>query len=332
MKKSIIIFSLLISSCFVFAKKVKFAVDMSGQIINITGVHVTGDFQAAAGFLGGDWTANTLLDREVTDTNIFSIVVDIPAFRKYEYKFMNGDQFYEVEFVPMESRVGYNFNDNRWIYIDSLANDTTFVGAIRFAANAPKNKKLVRFYVDMTNFSVSTNGVHVAGDFQSWSPTNTIMYNFDNSTIYEVICYVDSLSSYEYKFYNGNNSATAESVPSACAINNNRSFTSLGDTLMPIVCFSSCSECSFTAIRPEKSYSISIYPNPTTNYSVLHIENPESIIEIQIFDMTGRIVKKIYSPVKTDFLLEKCEFSAGIYTISMTERSQKRTTLKWVIE
>ena len=87
-------------------------------------------------FRKGDWASNTTTLTQEGSTEIYSIVVDIPAFAKYEYKFLNGDQFYEAEFVPI-IRVGYNFNDNRWIYVDSLANDTTFVGAILFAGNAP---------------------------------------------------------------------------------------------------------------------------------------------------------------------------------------------------
>ena len=331
--KKVFFFFFLLSSILLSAKKVKFAVDMSGQIINATGIHVSGDFQAAAGFPGGDWTSNTLLNRETNDTNIYSIIVDIPAFRKYEYKFMNGDQFYEAEFVPLESRVGYNFNDNRWIYIDSLANDTTFVGAIRFACNAPKNKKLVRFYVDMTNFSVSVNGVHIAGDFQGWSTVNTILYNFDNSSIYEMICYVDSLSSYEYKFYNGNTTASTEIVPSSCALNNNRYFTSLSDTLMPIVCFSSCSDCSTTGIENEKKASkFQIVPNPTSSYSELTIENPENVKEIVMFDYTGRMIRKYDNVAENKIILEKNQLDAGVYLVKFSDYEKQSKTIKWVIE
>ena len=128
--KKIISTALLLSifAMNVSAKKVKFAVDMTGQIINTTGIHISGDFQTIAGFPGGDWASNTTPLTQEGTTDIYSIVVDIPAFAKYEYKFLNGDQFYEAEFVPVESRVGYNFDDNRWIYVDSLADDTSFVG------------------------------------------------------------------------------------------------------------------------------------------------------------------------------------------------------------
>ena len=114
-------------TCFAFAKKVKFAVDLTGQPISPNGVHITGDFQEIAGFPGGDWTSDgTPLTQEGT-SSIYSIIIDLPAFRKYEYKFVNGDKFYEAEFIPIASRVGYDFNDNRWIYVDSTSADTSFM-------------------------------------------------------------------------------------------------------------------------------------------------------------------------------------------------------------
>ncbi len=329
----ILIASILVSGS-AFAKKVKFAVDMSGLIISPLGVRVTGDFQTAAGFPGGDWTTNTLLTQETADTNIYSIVVDIPAFAKYEYKFVNGDQFYEAEFVPLESRVGYNFNDNRWIYIDSLSNDTTFVGAIRFAGNAPKNKKLVRFYVDMQNETVSSNGVHVAGSFQSWNPANTIMYTFADPTaisVYEIIAYVDSLSTYEYKFYNGNTLINTETVPGTCATNSNRSFTSVNDTLMNTVCFSGCAACVTTTISEETTSSFKFYPNPTDDQSVFMFDAPVNKGLVLVCDVAGRVVQKFNITNQSSFTLQKGSLSAGIYTITVNA-DEVRSNVKWIIK
>ena len=189
MKKVFIVAILMLLSLVSNAKKVKFSVNMSAQLVNTTGVHVAGDFQTIAGFAGGDWnSATTTLTPEVSNPSIYSIVLDIPAFAKYEYKYVNGDQFYEAEFVPQESRVGYNFNDNRWLYIDSLANDTTDIGALLFAGNAPEGKILVRYLVDMQLQSlVNGSGVHIAGDFQGWDAAKNILYSF-GSNIFEVIC------------------------------------------------------------------------------------------------------------------------------------------------
>jgi alpha-amylase len=112
MKKYMLFAVIFMISTAVSAKKVRFAVDMTGQTVSTTGVHVAGDFQEEAGFSGGDWQPNTTTMINEPGLEIYSVVVDIPAFTKYEYKFLNGDQWYDVEFVPVESRVGYNFE---WI-------------------------------------------------------------------------------------------------------------------------------------------------------------------------------------------------------------------------
>ncbi len=314
------------------AKKVKFAVDMSGIAISPFGMHIAGDFQTLAGFPGGDWMSNTTpLTQETTDTNVYSIVVDIPAFAKYEYKFINGDQFYEAEFVPHESRVIYNFNDNRWLYIDSLANDTTFVGAIKFGGNAPVGKKLIRFFVDMQNETLSSNGVHVAGDFQSWDTNKNILYHFDDAPIglYEVIEHVDS-STYYYKFYNGNSSGNSETVPSGCNIGGNRSITTLNDTLLEIVCFSSCGIC-VTGINEIAKSSVKIYPNPTTSSAQIEF-NDNSNKTVVITDLNGKVVRTL-SVLNSNLLqIEKENLNAGIYFINVRYSDNTMSKAKLIFQ
>lgn len=273
---------------FAHAKKVKFAVDMAGDTINTNGIHVSGDFQVAAGYAANWDAAATLLSNEA-GTNIYSIVVDIPAFHKYEYKFVNGNQFYEVEFVPEESRVGYDFNDNRWIYVDSLSDDTTFIGAIRFAQNAPVGKKMIRFKVNMKNqSSISSNGVHVAGSHQSWNLASTRLYSFVDS-VYEIIEFVDA-GTYQYKFYNGNTTINTESVPSSCATNGNRNVTINSDLVLVPVCYSSCNVCYPTAIETETSNMNTIYPNPSKGIINIAFKQTVKNVQISLVDLTGRTI------------------------------------------
>jgi hypothetical protein len=337
MKKSILFFLLLLAAAPVFAKKVKFAVDMTGQVVDTAGVHVTGDFQALAGYAGGDWMPNTtVMTQEVSDTNIYSVIVDIPAFRVYEFKFLNGDQTYNVEFVPYESRVLYNFNDNRWIYIDSLANDTTTFGPVVFGANAPLGKYLLRFRVDMTNVaSVSTNGVHVGGAFQNWDAGATRMYSFDG-TMYEYIAYVDTgMNSlqHEFKYANGNTSSDYETVPSDCAVNGNRATTVPKDSILESVCFGYCTNCLSIGIHEQQQVSkLLLSPNPTSDYSLLQINDREPAHEISIADVSGRCVR-IYSSYEGNALcLEKGELGEGLYIITVRGNSASVSTVKWFVQ
>ncbi len=315
-----------------FAKKVKFAVDMDTNTIMVTGVHIGGDFQVAAGY-AFDWDSGLTLMTQEGSSTIYSVVVDIPAFAKYEFKFINGDQWYEAEFVPIESRVGYNFNDNRWLYVDSLANDTTFAGAIIFSGNAPKGLTLMRFVVDMTNeASVDPNGVHVAGSFQNWNPALVRLYSF-GSNVYEIIAY-DTVTTNQYKFYNGNSSGTTELVPGACAVTGNRELQFAKDTVLGTVCFSGCSACILSGIAETGSLQVKLFPNPASEATELQIGNYQNeTLDVNVIDLTGKTVMA-YSNIQSNILhIDSKELVAGMYFITATDRVRAKTyTFKFIKE
>lgn len=328
MKKFISVLLLICSIQTASAKKVKFGVDMAGQTVSAFGVHVSGDFQTIAGFPGGDWASNTTALTNEAGTDIYSIIVDIPAFTKYEYKFVNGDQFYEAEFVPLESRVD-EFIDNRWIYVDSLANDTTYVGPILFAGNAPAGLNLIRFRVDMsTQAATDPSGVHVAGIHQGWDPAKTILYSFGNG-MYEIINYVTA-GTYEYKYYNGNVSGTEESIPTGCAVNGNRSVPVTKDTVMDIVCFAACSSCNTTGIAEASISHFKLFPNPVHSAFTLEFENAESR-SVVISDLSGRVVRTVFSG-SPEIKIERESLAAGSYLVCVKEQSGQNSFTRLIVE
>lgn len=325
-----VLFSILLVSfgAPAWAKQVRFAVDMTGQTVSANGVHVTGDFQAIAGYAGGDWVSNTTTLTQEGSSNIYSIVIDLPAFAKYEYKFVNGDQFYDAEFVPVESRVGYDFNDNRWIYVDSTDNSVFSTGAILFAGNAPAGKTLVRFLVNMQNETVSASGVHVAGSFQGNNPASTVLYSFGND-IYEVICYADA-GTLTYKFYNGNSASVAESVPSSCATGGNRQVNLAADQVLATVCFASCSNCLTAGLENKTlNTAVSLCPNPTQHTSVLTVEGVSGAT-VKILDVKGSVISLLRGG-DNQFILERGNLGEGIYFVQVLSGDQLVSTVKWVV-
>src|SRR6056297_2794796 len=109
------------------------------------------------------------------------------------------------------------------------------------------------FRVDMSQQTLSPDGVHVAGDFQqqagyasNWDPAATELTDADNDEIYEVTVSLPA-GTYLYKFINGDDwGETAESPSSDCAIddgggNMNRQVV-LPDQnrVLPVVMFDSC--------------------------------------------------------------------------------------------
>ena len=315
------------------AKKVKFSVNMTGQVINPNGIHVTGDFQVAAGFGGNNWDCGVMqLTKETTDTNIYSLVVDIPAFQKYEYKFVNGEFCYEVEVIPESAAANYNFSDNRWIYVDSLSNDTTNIGAVLFNNSAPANYILVRYRINMMQeATISPNGVHVAGTFQGWDPAKNRLYSFSNS-VYEWISYVTP-GNYEFKYYNGNTTGDTETVPSTCATNGNRTINVTQDTVVSLLCYSSCNLCFPASVNNYSLASqLNIAPNPMNSFTTIQFKDLSTDYMVQLFDMTGKIIYKQLVSGKESLRLENANYQPGIYLLKIRNKLGNQTSVKLVIE
>ena len=241
MKKLLLITAALLSMSGLFAKKVAFIVDMNGQTVSPNGVHVAGNFQG--------WSPSTtaLINAPVLPPNFYGMVLDIPANQVIEFKIINGNDWPFAESVPAICQKGYaatngQQNDNRWMYIDSVANDTTLI-MLKFASAAPAGKHAVRFAVDLQKeASIASDGVFIAGAFTNWGDGQRPLTNlYSGNKIYEYIALLDTGATYGYKFKNGNNGW--ESVPTACAVNDNRSVTSDDDKLISKVCFNSCTAC-----------------------------------------------------------------------------------------
>ncbi|MGV3538642.1 MAG: alpha-amylase family glycosyl hydrolase [Rufibacter sp.] len=117
----------------------------------------------------------------------------------------------------------------------------------------------VTFRVDMSQHAVSSNGVYVAGNFQSeagygadWNPGITRLTDADNDQVYEVTVYLPK-GQYQFKFVNGGNWTQAEAVPVTCGVENgsgnyNRQvMVGPGHLRLPISRFSSCNTQVFLA-------------------------------------------------------------------------------------
>lgn len=261
MKKLLLITAAMAIMSGLFAKKVKFQVDMTGKTISSNGVHIAGNFQKAAG-ASDNWKPSETPMTNGGSGNIYSVIVDIPAKAVYEFKFINDNNWGAgEESIPaiskVESAANGGNNGNRWRYIDSLANDTIVLPAFLFGSAAPAGKMALRFAVDLAKeSSVNSHGVYIAGDFQgvngasgNWKPNETRMSNlFSNNKVYEYIAYVDTTAGVEFKYLNGNAWGPAEeSIPSGCQKgggNSNRFYQATStSTALGKICFGSCSAC-----------------------------------------------------------------------------------------
>lgn len=210
-------------------------VDMTGQTVSANGVHVAGSFQ------NPQWQPNTTTLANTTG-NIYSVTVSIPA-GYYEFKFLNGDAWADVESVPAAVQVELGTgNDNRWIHVMS---DTTFE-AVTFSGAAPAGMHAFTTIVDMSQEATVDDTVSVAGGLFTpvWSPGSIIMTDVKGDSVFRTITYVMPGTSGEFKFLNGAAWGTDELVPPGCAQNNNRFVNNINsDTIYGPVCFGACASC-----------------------------------------------------------------------------------------
>lgn len=335
MKKLLLIILGISLAAVANAKMVKFSVDMTDWDISPNGIHIAGDFQALAGYPGGDWQPNTTLLEKEPGTDIYSITVDIPAFRKYEYKFINGSEWYEVEFVPEESRVGYMFNDNRWIYIDSTSSDITHLPAIMFSGNAPAGYKLLRFKVDLSlEAAVNPQGVHVAGAFLPDITVPGHMVTFDQIN-YEYIAYIEEDTEVvEYRFLNGATIADLEVVPAECANEHGNRFVSVPEDLMlDPVCYAYCTPCSVVGFENKGETSgFRIYPNPAKGEAMIEFDGIKPVQSVSLFDQFNRLVREDILSEGVRLKLDLSKYAAGVYHVVVTYTDNTRAHSQIILQ
>jgi hypothetical protein len=219
---------------------VSFAVDLSQQPTVSDSVFLAGDFNG--------WSNDNMLISYKGDS-VFAVALNLAA-GDYGYKFKNGPDGWEGT-IPAEC----NVNGNRSV---SVVDQDIDQGTVCFesceACGGPVETTTVVFLVDMTNegiiSGISDSGVHVAGSFQGeagfggdWNPGASTMTDSDGDNVYELVVTLPQ-GSYEYKYLNGNNWGTEESIPSACVSNGNRALevtTGANDTtFVGPICYATC--------------------------------------------------------------------------------------------
>ena len=81
------------------ATQLRFAVDMHGQTVAASGVHVVGNFQALAGY-GANNDATALPLRDDDGDGIYEAQIALPAPGRFQYRFVNGSTLAQAETVP----------------------------------------------------------------------------------------------------------------------------------------------------------------------------------------------------------------------------------------
>lgn len=224
---------------------VRLMIDMSNQEVGDLGVHVAGDIIAT------QWTPQYAKAWNAGN-NKYAFVASAGTESTYAYKFINGNDWGMDESVPE----GCAVDGNRSVTTTDADVVTEAYCYATCDLCAPQTEITLR--VDMSNTTVSELGVHVAGSFQGWNPGGTMMTDDDTDGIYEVTLLVDQ-GSYQYKFVNGNDWGSEESIPGECNVDNNREIVVGEDAITSTVCFGQCTEACIADPDPaEITFSVNM--------------------------------------------------------------------------
>jgi len=81
-------------------------------------------------------------------------------------------------------------------------------------------------------------------------------------------------------------------------------------------------------VNTNTSIAFSVYPNPFS--SSANIMLPEGVYQVNVYDMTGRVVRS-YGNCSSRLILERSELSAGQYQLEVTN-GNSRMLAKVVIQ
>ena len=301
-------------------KNVTFNVDMNQVTQSFTTPEVNG--------LWNNWCGNC---NPLTDANgdgIWTTTLPLPVGTTQEYKFSADAWTIQEQNNPAAPCTNGNATyTNRVLVIPATDTVLSVVCWSQCTACDVDVTLKVNMAWEVANNAISANGVHVAGDFQGWSPSTTPMTDANNDGIYEVTVTVPANSSIQYKFINGNAWGSDEPVPSACAVTGttNRGATfAYGDSTMNPVCFGKCTDCA--AGLGESLQNVSLFPNPTRGQFNLARMDAATEVEVSVLDLQGKVltVAKWNEGVET-LSIDLSSFANGVYMVRMTSDEGSRT-------
>ncbi|MBE0637837.1 MAG: hypothetical protein IH598_04905 [Bacteroidales bacterium] len=235
--------------------EVTFRVDMSNETVSPLGVHIAGNFQG--------WIPSASMMNPVGD-NIYELTFNLTPGSTALYKFINGNTWANVE--PILGPCTTGNDNNRFLLVPET---NTVLPEVCFGSCNICNPPVVdvTFQVDMSQQTISPQGVFLVGTFNNWNQTANPM-NPIGDNIYSLTLSLGSGDYHKYKFKNG---AAWETVPGACAQGGDRFIIvpSVSSTL-DAVCYGSCYPCGPPPVPVQVTFQVDM-SNETVSPSGIHI-------------------------------------------------------------
>ncbi len=168
----------------------------------------------------------------------------------------------------------------------------SLLGALLFSAGLFAQHN-VTFQVDMTGQTVSSNGVYIAGNFQSspWSKGGTKLTQIGSTNIYEATVNI-AAGIYEFKYLNDSAWSGVESVPAVAQVglgsgNDNRWVDVRSDTTLPAIMFGGAAPAGMKALTLMVDMSLESVVDDTISVAGSFFTPAWSPGSIAMTDLTG---------------------------------------------
>jgi hypothetical protein len=290
---------------------VTFKVDMKLETVSPNGVHLYGSVQ-------GYNPSTTLMTN--TGNAIYEVTLVLDTSTEFYYAFVNGNTLGEVEVVPTPCNTG--LAGLREFTSGNSGTQTLGPFCYESCDPCPVLDYNITFVVDMSQETISGNGVHIAGTWNSFSASADAMTHAGGG----IYTHTESLTentTVEYVFVNGNTSGDFETVPGPCNVNSHRSLLVPGSvTTLPEVCFGSCVDC-VVGIGDVTKNDLVIRPTLATDYITLDVTDLGDFT-YYVVDQNGREVTSGMVAQTDQVVLGTVDYSSGMYTVIVRDEHVTR--------
>ena len=236
---------------------VTFRLDMGQQSVDPSGVFIAGSF-------------NGFSNSAMTDVGggLYTYTLNLQQGTTVFYKYKNGTSGWEGNIAAP-----CGDGSNRVLNVSNSSSQLVAITCFN-SCGACQEFQNITFAVNMSNVTISPNGVHLAGGFgtygyANWSPFGMPMTDPDANGVYTVVLSLPTGQTFEYKFINGNDWPDAENVPAECNTFTNRTYTVPSFSAIAggaAICFGSCAACSAAVSNDSPYTATNVLFSPNNSY------------------------------------------------------------------
>jgi len=279
------------------------------------------------------WCGNCNAMSDADGDNVWDVTVSLAEGDTIEYKYSaDGWTIQEMNDPNASCTNGNVTYTNRVLTIPAADTGLPVVCWSSCDACAINVTLSVNMAWEVANGAIDSNGVHVAGTWQSWNPMGSEMLDTNGDGVYHITFESALGESLQYKFLNGTDWTDAEPTAdlAACGVSDgfggyNRTAT-LGnaDTVFATVCFGKCYDCAVSI--DEALGSISLFPNPTSGAFSLERTNLTGEVEVSIIGLRGELLNATkWDAGSSELKIDLSELASGIYMVRLTAEEGTRT-------